>query len=39
MGTIHRATILDLSMTQLGHNPYGYNLVNYQRPYHWARSP
>ena len=29
---------LNRSTSQLGHDPHGYNPVNYQRHYHWAGS-
>ena len=29
---------IDRSMPQLGHNPHGYNLMNYQCHYYWVRS-
>ena len=36
MSTVTQA--LNRSMSQLGHDPHGYNPVNYQHQYHWAQS-
>ena len=38
VGYVNQTIAINWSMSQTGHDPHGYNPVNYQRHYHWAQS-